>query len=223
MSKYTTEVRYICEVNAGLTESKGYDDVENIIRKSREKIFDFNYPIFDNEYRSVLETKILRHFYTREIGFETVGLWKLKLNMKMNEIMPYYNRLYNSGFTEVNLFNDVDLKTERDIDRKGNDEANSETNTNNDSWNYYSDTPQGTVGNIKNLTYLTSASNNTLDGNTTGEAKSNFENTEDYLEHKYGKSGGKSFGELMLKLQEEIIDLDLMVISELEELFMYLW
>lgn len=223
MSKYTTEVRYICEVNAGLDESVGYDRVEEIISKSRTKIFDFSYPIFDSEYRSVLESKILRHFYTREIGFETVGLWKLKLSMKLNEIMPYYNRLYESGFNKVNIFDNVDLKTERDIDRKGNDEANTETNTNNDGWTYFSDTPQGSVGNIKNLTYLTNATNDTLDGNTTGEAKSNFENTEDYLEHKYGKYGGATYGELMKELQNTILDIDLMVIKELEELFMYLW
>lgn len=102
MSKYTTEVRYICEVNAGLTESTGGNNVEQVIANSRTKIFDFNYPIYDESYRSVLETKILRHFYTREIGLETVGLWKLKLNTKMNEIMPYYNQLYKSALLEFN-------------------------------------------------------------------------------------------------------------------------
>lgn len=102
MSKYTTEVRYICEVNAGLTESTGGNDVEQVIANSRTKIFDFNYPIYDESYRSILETKILKHFYTREIGLETVGLWKLKLNTKMNEIMPYYNQLYKSALLEFN-------------------------------------------------------------------------------------------------------------------------
>lgn len=102
MSKYTTEVRYICEVNAGLTESTGGNDVEQVIANSRAKIFDFNYPIYDESYRIILETKILKHFYTREIGLETVGLWKLKLNTKMNEIMPYYNQLYKSALLEFN-------------------------------------------------------------------------------------------------------------------------
>lgn len=102
MSKYTTEVRYICEVNAGLTESTGGNDVEQVIANSRAKIFDFSYPIYDESYRSILETKILKHFYTREIGLETVGLWKLKLNTKMNEIMPYYNQLYKSALLEFN-------------------------------------------------------------------------------------------------------------------------
>ncbi len=102
MSKYTTEVRYICETDAGLKESKGYDSVNEIIANSRTKIFNFDYPIFDSNYKSILETKILKHYYTREIGFETVGLWKLKLDTKMNEIMPFYNQLYKSTLLEFN-------------------------------------------------------------------------------------------------------------------------
>ena len=31
MSKYTTEVRFICETAAGYTESQGYDKVEEVI------------------------------------------------------------------------------------------------------------------------------------------------------------------------------------------------
>ena len=49
MSKYTTEVRFICETLAGYKDSQGYDKVENIIMNSRDKIFDFEYPIFDAE------------------------------------------------------------------------------------------------------------------------------------------------------------------------------
>ena len=55
MSKYTTEVRYICEVNAGLNESEGYNDVEKIIKSSRSKIFDFDYPIFDSDYKEKIK------------------------------------------------------------------------------------------------------------------------------------------------------------------------
>lgn len=113
MSKYTTEIRYICEHLCGLDESKGYNDVDAIIAQSRTKIFNFPYPIFDESYRSVLETKILKHFYTREIGEETVGLWKLRLNRKLNEIMPYYNKLYETGVEDLNPFLSTDMKTER--------------------------------------------------------------------------------------------------------------
>lgn len=118
MAKYTTEVRSICEVYAGLDESVGYDSIDDVISKAREKVFDFNYPIFDEAYRSVLETKILEHYYTREICEETVGLWKLRLKTKMNEIMPYYNQLYESELLEFNPLYDVDYKRQGTKDGK---------------------------------------------------------------------------------------------------------
>lgn len=96
MSKYTTELRFICESLAGLSESKPYTNVNDIINTARTQIFSFTYPLYDANYKAELEKKIIKHFYTREIGLETYGLWKLKLDTKMNEIMPYYNQLYES-------------------------------------------------------------------------------------------------------------------------------
>lgn len=112
MSKYTTELRYICETSAGLTDSEGYTNTKEIIAKSRSKIFDFDYPIFDESYRSVLETKIIKHYYTREIAAETVGLWKFWLNERMNRIMPYYNQLYKSELLDFNPLYDTDITTD---------------------------------------------------------------------------------------------------------------
>lgn len=177
MSKYTTEVRFICETNAGLSESEGYDSINSIIAKSRTKIFDFSYPIFDENYRATLETKILKHYYTREIGLETVGLWKHFLDMRMNEIMPYYNKMYLNGFDELNLFYDTDYTREGTRNDK---EDRTENGTSNDSmtgtvtdvgtgsstaggsdtisgsnvpkkstWDLYSDTPQGGIAGIQ--------------------------------------------------------------------------
>ena len=67
MSKYTTEVRYICETYAGLSESSGYSNVDDILTKAAPKVFDFDFPIFDEDYRLGLEKKILLNYYTREI------------------------------------------------------------------------------------------------------------------------------------------------------------
>ena len=106
MSKYTTELRFILEAYAGLDESEGNDNVNEIITKALPKLFNFDFPIFDEAYREVLERKIVRHYYTREIGFETIGLWKLKLNMVMNEIMPFYNKLYETELLKFNPLNE---------------------------------------------------------------------------------------------------------------------
>lgn len=125
MSKYTTEVRFICETYAGLDESVGYEKVDEIISKARAKVFDFDYPIFDEAYRAVLEKKILVHYYTREICEETVALWKLRLRAKMNEIMPYYNKLYESELMDFNPLYDADYHRDGNRDRN---EDNTRTN-----------------------------------------------------------------------------------------------
>ena len=108
MSKYTTEVRFICEEAAGLDESVGYNDVNRIVETAYPKIFDSSLVFYNEETKSRLLPKILIHYYQREIGFETVGLWKLKLNQKMREILPYYNQLYASEDLEYNPLHNVD-------------------------------------------------------------------------------------------------------------------
>lgn len=203
MSKYTTEVRFICETANGLTDSNGYNDINSIINNAIPKVFDFSFPIFDENYRNVLCGKILKHYYTREISEETVGLWKLRLNTKMNEIMPFYNQLYKSELYTFNPFYDVDLTTKHDGKKTqneektetGNKEVTSERNINSETsknatgetttgrdttttddgttvntiqgttgetgsvgvTDLYSDTPQGSLQNVENQTYLTNA------------------------------------------------------------------
>ena len=75
MSHYTTEVRFICEQYAGEFTSSDYSTVESVIENSRKKIFDFDFPIYDESYRSVLETKILKRYYTRETGSTIQTFW----------------------------------------------------------------------------------------------------------------------------------------------------
>ena len=119
MSRYTTELRYICESLAGLTSSQGFKSVDSIIKKALPFIFDFDFPIFDESYRVPLELKIIRHYYTREISEETFGLWKLRLESRLNEIMPYYNKLYLSETLNFNPLYDTDITTSFDKDFKG--------------------------------------------------------------------------------------------------------
>lgn len=132
MSKYTTEVRYICESLAGLRESKGFNDVDEILNIATPQVFNFDFPIFDENYRFALEKKILRHYYTREIGMETYGAWKLKLQDKLCMIMPYYNELYKSATLEFNPFYDVDLTTDHSRNKDGSSNTDSKTTRNSD-------------------------------------------------------------------------------------------
>ena len=108
LSKYTTEVRFICEHEAGLEESTGANSVTNVLNQSWDKIFTTDCSFFDEQYRSILCTKILKHYYLREIACETVGIWKLWMNTKLEEIMPYYNKLYQSALLQIDPFKDTD-------------------------------------------------------------------------------------------------------------------
>lgn len=165
MSKYTTEVRFICESYAGLSESVGLSKTAEIIEKARPLIFDFDYPIFDDEYRKTLETKILKHYYTQEIGFEVVGLWKLYLDEKLNLIMPYYNQLYQSALLKIEPL--INIKNETTHNETAN-ENNSQQNTTNDS-STENETNNQTVTDTKN-------SNSTESGTNTGSTISENDN-----------------------------------------------
>lgn len=211
MSKYTTELRFICENFAGLDESVGYNDVEQVIANSRSQIFNFNYPIFDESYRSVLETKILKHYYTREICEETVGLWRLRLNARMNEIMPYYNKLYEAWAKDFDVLHDVDVTTEHTLDREGEQSA-SGTNR-----NLYSDTPQGSLQNVESEEYLTNASKDT------SESTGSMTSTDNYLEKIAGKRGSMTYPEMLESLRQNLINIDMLVIADLNDLFMLIW
>lgn len=255
MSKYTTEVRYICEVNSGLAEG----DVTQIIAASWAKIFDFDFPIWDEQYRSVLCSKILKHYYTREIGLETVGLWKLKLETKMNEIMPYYNELYKTTTMEYNPLYDTDYyKTTKGTDTGENNRANQSNTLNNSTntgsfdetgsnqgeskrVNKFSDTPQGGLIGIENDEYLTNATIENNDGessyekgghnvnNITGSVAGtesetgNFNTTRDYIDHVFGKFPGRSYAKNIKEYRDNLLNIDVMVIDELKDLFMLLW
>ena len=151
MSKYTTELRFICE---SLVPNYEIKSINEIIEEARQKIFDFEYPIIDESYKKILETKIIKHFYIREIGLETYGLWKLRLDSKMNEIMPFYNKLYESELYKIDpLINTNITKT-------------STTNGNN--------TKQGTNNYTSSINNV-SENTNTIETNntTTGEITTN--------------------------------------------------
>lgn len=220
MSKYTTEVRFICEEAAGLTKSVGYNDIDSVLDKARDKVFDFSFPIFDEAYRVTLENKILKHYYTREIGAETVGLWKHWLNVKLNEIMPYYNKLYLSELIKFNPMYDVDLTTDyQKVDNGNNDKTGSfsesgtglttdnfsSTSTTNDAnkndhWDYYSDTPQGGINGLADNTYLTNARHITDDGTGSTSTTTNSGNSTN--NSSTSKSGNSNSNETIRNVED---------------------
>lgn len=190
----------------------GSGDVDNIIANSWNKIFTSKAPFFDEEYRSVLCQKILKHYYLREICCETVGIWTLWMNTRLEEIMPYYNQLYESAKIEFNPMHDVNLtrnhernvkgtskedgtRTDnttgnrtltgnRNTDSTGSGTRNTTSGSDETKRDLYSDTPQGAITGLENENYLTNARKITDNVNGTGNEETNTtENTgTDYSE-----------------------------------------
>ena len=281
MSKYTTELRFICEEFAGLDESRGYNSVDEVINASYLKIFDFDFPIFNEEYRSILEKKILIHFYTREICEETVGLWKLRLRDRLNMVMPYYNKLYESELIEfdpmvnidehidddynkwktddVTRTDDLTERTDGTTTRNGQEQTTSNrknTNTDNhNDWELYSDTPQGSIDRIdlEQNAYLTNATHSYGTGGTIVDQENSGSNKQEHSGTTVGQSvkntgtqtrngvahtnneGDKNIkgmdmtklgntpSKMLKEYRELFLNIDLMVMNELEELFIQLW
>lgn len=182
MSKYTTELRYICEqycidhypetyTEDNIDTFSPYDIATVVATDGYlTKYGTSDFSIYDETYRIPLMIKFIMHYYTREIGEETFGLWKMRVRSRFDMIMPYYNELYRSLLFEYNPLYTENLSTRTDGEKNSSGssedhisivgaETNSGTNakegynnvtTGNSDWNLYSDTPQGGIYGIQN-------------------------------------------------------------------------
>ena len=195
MSKYTTELRYLIQ--------SGFDLGLN------------DYPIFDENYRSKLNEKILNHYYMREIGFETAGLFKRYLNVKMNEIMPYYNQLYLSAQIEFDPLETY--STNEQYERKTTGDNTSQDEGENKS--LQNDTPMGSLQDPFSENYATTSQKT----NATNTTKLNSSENEKYSRKLSGKNDSKSNSQLLMEYRQSFLNIDMLIIEELDVLFMQLW
>ena len=252
MSEYTIEVREVVNM---FSNSK--DDLNTKIKTSLPSIFNFDFPIWVESYRPILEEKIVRHFFTREISTETIELWQFYLAEKLNLIMPYYNKLYETTVKEYDYMDTVNYTDVFNVNKNENNKAevlsngsgktigvengrttaNGTSNESSTSNLYHSDFPQGNVNNSTD--YVTSgdstivSSNGSSENESTSansnsstsenENKSNSENTMLYAEDSLRKikgNNGTPFTDLLIKYRESLINIDMLVINELNDLFM---
>ena len=211
MAKYTTTIRNLMDNN-----------------------FDFglkDYPIFDEEYRELLNNKILMHYYMDEIGFETAGLFKVYLNNKMNEIMPYYNELYKKQKDLLLNFDKTTNLTEtftRDNTTDTNTKSNStSSNTaSGSSKNVYQDTPMGNITeqNIDNYDHASNQEFNKNQKTSSIEDNSNLTgkatSLENYIRTKTGNNGRLYGIEILKMIKNNYMNIDESIINELQDLFM---
>ena len=187
--------------------------------------FDFglnNYPIFDENYRPTLNQNILNHFYENEIGFETANLFKFYLNQTLNEIMPKYNEMYKAQKQLLsNLTGNVNLTETLKRDTSSNTQASS--NSLNNGKSVFLDTPQGNEykGEMENTNYATNVSFNRNNINDT----SNMQGigVENYIKTIIGNNGNKYNIDILYDIQNKLINIDLLIINELNDLFMQIY
>ena len=195
--------------------------------------FDFQlneYPIFDENYRETLNKNILYHYYENEIGFETAPLFRFYLKQKLNEIMGYYNELYKAQKTVLNnLLNNVNITEtfNRDTSSNTTSQSNSVNNGTNNSKNLFLDTPQGNEykGEMEDTNYATNVTFNKNNINNTINDTSNVNGTglENYVKTIIGNNGGKYNIDILNDVKNKLMNIDLMIINDLSDLFMQIF
>lgn len=184
--------------------------------------FDFglvDYPIFNENYRNKLNRKILNHYYFNEIGQETAEVFKFMLNQKMDEIMPYYNILYREVDKLLeNLMGNVNLTEE--FTRTTSSESSSNSSSQNKGKNIFQDTPQGKIyqADIDEQNYATNV--NMTKNNIEDESNANGSGEENYIKTIIGNNGGKYNYEVLNSIKNDFINIDMMIINDLNDLFM---
>ena len=194
--------------------------------------FDFqmtNYPIFDENYREILNNNILHHYYENEIGFETAPLFRFYLNQKLNEIMPYYNELYKVQKKLIDdnlLLNNVNLREELQGSNTNNTTTtgNSTSQSTNKGKNLFQDTPQGNISQQDINAQNVYATNITLNDNSINDNSSaNGSGTNEYIKTIIGNNGSKFNIDVLNDIKNNLMNIDLMIINELYDLFMQIF
>lgn len=126
MSTYTIQLKTLIE---GYTQDQENLSHRERIEIGRKQLFDFPYPIFDEAYKRTFETNLIRTFYSREIGFETEGLFKFNLETWLLVNMSYYNQLYESQNLKFNPLLNVEMNETNNRKKDRDEKVNQSSNT----------------------------------------------------------------------------------------------
>ena len=194
----------------------GKDDktkIKNLASAGRTTFFDFDYPLSEKVDKEKFECMILNHFLMRRIGFDTLTAFKIQLDVKLNEIMPLYNKMFDS-LNGWNIFEDGE-KVTRTTESKNSLENSSETESNSSEDLRYSDTPQNELENLKDGSYVTDANYNIRDSKNTDKSnsKGESESTETILRSPADKIA------IYKEFQENLKSIYGMIFKDLECLF----
>lgn len=183
------------------------------------------YPIFDEEYRSVLNNKIIEHYAFREIGLETPALFARFMNRKMCEIMVYYNQLYKSELIPIEALTRLDYSEEYDRSSGVESDSTARADGTGTSRDVSSNTPQGllSMSSIENEVYATNAMIGKTSSGSTSTANNKTDSTDHYIKRIVGNNASRTDAQMLKEFRETLLNIDMQVIEELEPLFMQIW
>jgi hypothetical protein len=225
------ELRYIIEM-----EDK-YSPPDNAL--SLKKVLG-EYPLYIETYtditsgqtinrREELNKKIMDRYYFCEIGFETKERFLFALQRKLNEIMKYYNQMYKSVDFEFNPLWNVDMTEtfEHEVTNVGKTTSNGNTTLSSEDTIVNSDTPPNEISrdDIIQDKYATSTQHNKNGETNTsnGEVNQNGSQTEKFTRHESGSSKGYTFAQNIEQWRNIMINVDVLIVDELKNLFMNIW
>ena len=224
MSKYTMELRTIIEYEGRDTVESYFKDycINNYLRPNEvESILSANIWSKDR-----LASKICDHYYMREIGYETIGLFKHYAKVYMQEIMERYLPLIYSSSINYDVLVNVDYEEQftRNITGSGESESNSNNNATGLSIN--SDTPQQQISKEEILSGAYASNTGASETESAiHDTSSNSNNTDEtYTKRVKGNSGVSATAQKMIaQYRDNIRAIDEEIIKELDKLFMGLY
>lgn len=210
-----------------------YTKIKDLAKEGRSTIFNFDYPLSEYIEKEKFETMILNHFLQRRIGFETVTAFRIQLDVKLNEIMPLYNKMFNA-LDNWEIFNDGEVTTRTGSDntttQNTNNTSNSLTNQSTTSTTDISDRrnselPQNQLEDLRNGSYVTNYNydtntNNGQDNSTsqgTSQATNNGTDNKQYNETITRTPADKIA--ILKEMQENIKSIYTMIFKDLDCLF----
>lgn len=198
-----------------------------LVRHDVESLALSQYPIFDEGHRKALNDKIIGHYYMREIGFETVDLFLYHLKRRMIEIMPYYNQLYESELIKYDPLKSVDISSIDDSASNSSDSSKQVADTTGKSGSTsrsvdssFPQTQLSTTGDY--ATAGNDASSRTETSSTNSTAGESSTNSTTKAAHR--QSGRMATGQqLITELRQTFLNVDMMVVDDVGDLFMGVW
>lgn len=234
------------------TTTKVTIELRELVENSVE-LWKFDYPsYYEGEEKKAFEQKVIDHFYFRQIGQETPGRFLHMFRSRVRDIMPRYIEMYHTVEIMHGLdnpFDNVDVietfKETTSSESSGSSTGTSKTDSmvdNLDTQNVsenkelrVSDTPGGNISNLdthisegrkeKNSisTNMTALDHQVVEGESDTTSTGMSTGTTEHTYTKKGNQGVNTYAHDMIEFRKSIIDVDMMIINDLECLFLQIY